>query len=80
MVWEGRSREAPLEKLSRLRYGPAGDSATRLRLKASGMAERFLSARPHGPNPPFPLINSHPFGSARSRPGREAAIALRPCG
>ena len=61
------------------------------------MAERFLSARPHGPNapvfgvvqcyrtlsneinhwldlhPPFPLINSHPFGSDRSSPGREAA-------
>ena len=33
-----------------LRYGPAGDSAPRLRLKASSMAERFLSARPHGPN------------------------------
>ena len=29
-----------------LRYGPTGDSASRLRLKASGMAERFLSARP----------------------------------
>ena len=25
-----------------LRYGPAGDSAPRLRLKAAGMAERFL--------------------------------------
>ena len=37
------------------------------------MAERFLSARPHGPNHPFSLINSHPFGSARSSPGREAA-------
>ena len=67
------------------------------------MAERFLSARPHGPNalkelrafgfevrcyrtlsneiqnhwlistPPFPLINSHPFGSDRSSQGREAA-------
>ena len=35
-----------------LRYGPAGDSAPRLRLKAAGMAERFLSARPHGPNAP----------------------------
>ena len=23
--------------------------------------------------PPFPLVNSHPLGSARSRPGREAA-------
>ena len=23
--------------------------------------------------PPFPLMNSHPFGSARSSPGREAA-------
>ena len=28
-----------------LRYGPAGDSAPRLRLKRLGMAERFLSAR-----------------------------------
>ena len=39
------------------------------------MAERFLSARPHGPNPqpPFPLVSSASFGSARSRPGREAA-------
>ena len=61
------------------------------------MAERFLSARPHGPNatvwvrcyrtlsneiqnhwlictpPPFFLVSSAPFGSARSRPGREAA-------
>ena len=36
------------------------------------MAERF----PFGPStrpPPFPLINSHPFGSARIGPGREAA-------
>ena len=30
-----------------LRYGPAGDSAPRLRLKASGRAERFSS----GPQP-----------------------------
>ena len=39
------------------------------------MAERFLSARPHGPNPqpPFPLVSSASFGPARSRPGREAA-------
>ena len=29
-----------------LRYGPTGDSAPRLRLKASGMAERF----PFGPS------------------------------
>ena len=29
-----------------LRYGPAGDSAPRLRLKASGMAESWLSAGP----------------------------------
>ena len=25
------------------------------------------------PGPGFPLVNSHPFGSARSGPGREAA-------
>ena len=34
-----------------LRYGPAGDSAPRLRLKAAGMTERF----PFGPNPPPPF-------------------------
>ena len=35
-----------------LRYGPAGDSAPRLRLKAAGMAERFpfgASTRPECP-------------------------------
>ena len=62
--------------LSRLRYGPADDSAHRLRLKASSMAEKVPfrpvhTARP----PPFSLINSHPFGSARSSLGREAAKA-----
>ena len=33
-----------------------------------------LSARPHGPKPqpPFSLVNSVSFGSARSRQGREA--------
>ena len=45
-----------------------------LRLKAAGMTERF----PFGPStrpdpPPFPLVSSASFGSARSRPGREAA-------
>ena len=46
--------------LSRLRYGPAGDSAPRLRLKAAGLTERFPfgpSTRPDSP-PPFPLVNS----------------------
>ena len=33
-------------RLLRWRYGPAGDSAPRLRLKASGMAESWLSASP----------------------------------
>ena len=86
-----------------LRYGPAGDSAPRLRLKASGMTERFpfgpaSTARKSTPRcpfgriaiygyrtlsndiksladlyPPFSLINSHLFRSARSSPGREAA-------
>ena len=45
-----------------LRYGPAGDSAPRLRLKAAGMTERFPfgpSTRPEatrqpGPSTPFP--------------------------
>ena len=36
-----------------LRYGPAGDSAPRLRLKAAGMTERF----PFGPSTrPEPLL------------------------
>ena len=42
-----------------LRYGPAGDSAPGLRLKATGISERFPfgpSTRP--PPPPFSLVNS----------------------
>ena len=56
-----------------LRYGPAGDSAPRLRL--SGWYGRKVPFRPvHTARmSPFPLINSHPFGLARSSPGREAA-------
>ena len=55
-----------------LRYGPAGDSAPRLRLKASSMAERFPSGpapRPETPKPPFSLVNSIPLrmGPERSR-------------
>ena len=51
-----------------LRYGPVGDSAPPLRLKAAGMAERF----PFGPDTartPFPLVNSAPLriGPDRSR-------------
>ena len=57
--------------LSRLRYGPAGDSAPRLRLGV--LYDRKVPFRPVHTPPPFSLINSHPFGSARSRPGREAA-------
>ena len=38
-----------------LRYGPAGDSAPRLRLKASGMTERFPFGASTRPAPPsFP--------------------------
>ena len=33
-----------------LRYGPAGDSATRLRLRRLVWPKGNLSARPHGPN------------------------------
>ena len=73
-----------------LRYGPAGDSAPRLRLRRPGMPERFpfgfatmndnilyhalapLSI-PRSALPPFSLVSSASFGSARSRPGREAA-------
>ena len=50
---DSRSREASQAAgaAPTLRYGPAGDSAPRLRLKASGMAESSLSARPHGRPP-----------------------------
>ena len=37
------------------------------------MAERLPFGPSTRPEPPFSLINSHPFGSARSSPGREAA-------
>ena len=55
VVWEGRSREAP--PYPDWRYGPAGDSAPQLRLKAAGMTERF----PFGPastarNPPCGVL------------------------
>ena len=33
----------------------------------------YHALAPRSALPPFPLVNSHPFGSARSRPGREAA-------
>ena len=34
---------------------------------------RLPSPRPTARSPPFPLVSSASFGSARSRPGREAA-------
>ena len=37
------------------------------------LATHSPTIAPHGPNPPFPLVSSASFGSARSRPGREAA-------
>ena len=37
------------------------------------MTERFPFGPSPRPEPPFPLVNSASFGSARSRPGREAA-------
>ena len=36
------------------------------------MTERFPFGPSTRPAPPLSLLNSHPFGSARSRPGREA--------
>ena len=73
-----------------LRYGPAGDSAPRLRLRRlvwpkgsfrlspHNMNDNILYhalARPRAPRPapPFLLVSSASFGSARSSPGREAA-------
>ena len=45
-------------RLPTLRYGPAGDSAPRLRLKAAGMSERFPFGPSTRPDPPFSLVNS----------------------
>ena len=50
-----------------LRYGPAGDSAPRLRLKASGMAESWLSACPPLQSPPFSM-NDNILYHALARP------------
>ena len=36
-------------------------------------APQMTAGRARPEPPPFSLINSHPFGSARSSPGREAA-------
>ena len=59
-----------------LRYGPAGNSAPQLRLKTAGMTEKIPFRPVHtARTPPFSLINSHPFRSARSSLGLEAAKA-----
>ena len=44
--------------------------ATRSILRLFGLPPRSALPDPH---PPFPLVSSASFGSARSRPGREAA-------
>ena len=67
-VAEGRVK--PLARLLTLRYGPAGDSAPRLRLKASSMTERFPFGPSTRPAPPLSLLNSASPRSARSSPGR----------
>ena len=51
-------RVKPLARAPTLRYGPAGDSAPQLRLKAAGMAERLPFGPSHGPKFPFSLVNS----------------------
>ena len=56
---EGRVK--PLARAPTLRYGPTGDSVPRLRLKASGMAERepfgpASTARKSTPRCPFGRI------------------------
>ena len=49
-----------------LRYGPAGDRAPRLRLKASGMAERF----PFGPSTRLECLTTRPMGRGAMLPNR----------
>ena len=43
-------------------------------LRAFGLPPPLRAPRP---DPPFPLVSSASFGSARSRPGREAAKRTR---
>ena len=54
---DSRSREASQAAgaAPTLRYGPAGDSAPQLRLKAAGMSERF----PFGPSPRLEHYNKN---------------------
>ena len=80
VVWEGRSREAPpypdcARPLGlRLISGSFRPGHTARMpwfvVRCKRYQVRYKMADLH---PPFPLINSHPFGSARSSPGREAA-------
>ena len=49
-------RVKPLAAAPTLRYGPAGDSAPWLRLKAAGMAERFPFGPFHGPKTPVVVL------------------------
>ena len=62
--------------LSRLRYGPAGDSAPRLRLRWLVGPKRTFRPRPHGP-PPFPCLQGFLDRSSPSR-GRFAALRAHP--
>ena len=66
-IRDSRSREASQAAgaAPTLRYGPAGDSAPRLRLKASGMAERF----PFGASAARSLTTSpiHPLSPREQR-------------
>ena len=58
-------RVKPLARLLRWRYGPAGDSAPQLRLKAAGMTERF----PFGPSTARSLTTRpiHPLSPREQR-------------
>ena len=69
-------RVKPLARLLRCATALPGDSAPRLRLKRliwPFIIRLATHPRATRPAPPFSLINSHPFGSGRSSPGREAA-------
>ena len=55
------------------RYGPAGDSAPRLRLKAAGMAERF-------PSGPASTARNSRDRTAQSRPARPLGSPFPPPG
>ena len=73
-IASAKRRVKPLARLLRCATARRVTAPLGCVLKASGMAERFLSARPHGPKPqtPFSLVNSPSSDRPGAVKGREA--------